>query len=948
MFHWLSNTAGRRRFRITIYAFLAGLVAWLVLDLFLPFPFGEPARMDLAGKATPNANVLVEVNDKPSGAVVLSEQAGIKSLELGHRPIKKLKLSIEGDPGTRISVSGLYISYGSEQVSHKEAGTLSSLKQKNLSGIRFDNQGLTGVLNGSEASLEDSPKPALVAPGTIGNVKQWLVGTGRAPAVLNFWSVMLLLGIVAVVMGVGRGRLFAVAAGVGVWMLAIVSYAVVPDIVNPDPPVAVAVGAASFYGQPYAGQQIAAWACFFVILVGSIWLRFYLLRRSSQESTRDAGSAAPAATAAGRVSGRARWSKRLSSTDVRGLLIVVIGWMVLSLTLVTTIGGPPSDPVSPSWDAGNLTAWRFFLHAGLVPMDDFWFPYGNQWLFGFIPTGTIWKWLADVLMLAILAWSLWRLSGRRPMQVLICLFAIAMFSTLGFSVWRYMPAVLVGISYAALGAARHRVPSWGHLVFFVACFIAVFLGVDQLIIGLAGVCLVVFGELLFGRLPIWSLRTIRGLVVDVVPVLAAGLSILIFWLAMGNVSGNLSFLLNLNDVVAYVGVAQKADGMLASHLFTNMFITTLPFLLLFAGLAQGFLGRRSTSRAVSSLLLAAAGSSMMLLHRGLARPGAAVTMIALFALTFAAVLLWDSRARLSSILTGAFFGSVVFAVQLGGGGLQEYLTTASGSRTRALKTAGQLTDYMKHGEKVRYYKERTFEMERYADWPEVQMADELRSVLGSSKPSFAVLGDAPMLYVWFKTRPPYHINLYDSAPIRQQQKVVDSLRRRKPQYIIWQRGMQIDLVPYVIRDPMIFTYIIGRYVPVRRGDFDILKRRRPGQPMPINYWRTRLGTSLDLWYIPSYAKLPAKRPCSEKAKCVSYAVIRGQPAGDGNPIELEIAGRGKKYRVLAKTRSGEDHYTIRLDRLWFWQLLGSQPRITLLTPTMSLKLMETAEDGRLY
>ncbi len=182
--------------------------------------------------------------------------------------------------------------------------------------------------------------------------------------------------------------------------------------------------------------------------------------------------------------------------------------------------------------------------------------------------------------------------------------------------------------------------------------------------------------------------------------------------------------------------------------------------------------------------------------------------------------------------------------------------------------------------------------------------------------------------------------------------------------LIWRRDTApIDGVPYVIRDPLLFTYVIEKYAPIRLGRTvcpasnqscrlsDILTLRRHNEQIPIDYWISRLGSTVDLGFIPSYAKLPDKQSCSNGKDCVRYAVIRGHPVNPVNsdqPIEMEISGRGKKYRVLMQARSGTDHYTIRLDRLWFWKLLGSQPKLTVLTPGYSVQQQETPDDGRLY
>ena len=431
------------------------------------------------------------------------------------------------------------------------------------------------------------------------------------------------------------------------------------------------------------------------------------------------------------------------------------------------------------------------------------------------------------------------------------------------------------------------------------------------------------------------------------------------WIAAGSLEGNVDFFLRLNNVAAYVGSDQNLDGMLSRLSFTtpnaNTMIAMIPFLVLGAGLVQGFLGRGPGSVAASRILLAASGCSLIFLERSLVRPNDLMYYLPLVAFSCAAILLWDRRATVAAVLTGAFAGALLAGLQFNEG-LQGYLSSVGGTPVRTVDSL----IYASRPEARRYAREDAVAFRKFQNWPEAQMARQLQAAAGSERPSFAVLGDSPILYVWFRQRPPYHVNLYDSAPAFQQREMIERLERMKPTYLVWDRdSYAVDGVPYIVRDPLIFTYVIDNYVPVQFGKrncpptlpscgaADILKRRDPSQKIPFDYWLRRFGRQVDLGFVPVYADPPGKR-CDGGGPCASYAVVRGHASFKGEQVQLVVSGRRGAFGVLMRVRPGAGSYTVRLDRLWFWPFLGPQATVASTNPSWSVDRYEGESDDRLY
>ena len=144
--------------------------------------------------------------------------------------------------------------------------------------------------------------------------------------------------------------------------------------------------------------------------------------------------------------------------------------------------------------------------------------------------------------------------------------------------------------------------------------------------------------------------------------------------------------------------------------------------------------------------------------------------------------------------------------------------------------------------------------------------------------------------------------------------------------------MLVDWVPQDVRVPLIFNYMIENFVPVSRGPaFDILKRRT-GEPIPVDYWRSRLDTE-DLGFVAAQSDGADALACAGGKGCNGYAVVRGHTSKKLEKVLLRItAADGTAFGVVLSTKAGQDEYTVRLDRLWFSPFIGQRPRVEVQKP----------------
>lgn len=816
------------------------------------------------------------------------------------------------------------------------------------SGPRAVEGSRPGAMLASMGRARNSPDTRTLNRALVAAVAATIAGAAVAAVIVSgldtdhqhVATVFLALAALVVALELRRWPV-AVGALIVAWYLAVIAAKHVPDLINPGPPVGSAVGGAAYFDTPYEGAQIgAALSVAVPLLVGLVLAArsFILHRREAYVPP-----AADAGVVPSHVGGRAPrpW-------------IVWVGAAVLGFTLVPDLRGALNaahNPIAYQWDVSNITTWQLFVQMGLVPMKDFFFPYGFQWLYDLRTVGPLFQWLEQLAVLAIATWALWRLTGGRPWRVIACLVLLVLVGIGTSEAWRYIPALLVPVTYAAVGPARRRRPAREHGVFFLACLLAMLIGADVLGVGLGGVVLVFLGEVVAERVPTRPKPLLGAVVLDAVPILAAVLLVVLIWLAMGVAPGNLRFLGDVRAVSSASALNEQQfgpAGLLGYSPHTYSIYAAIPALLTAAGLAWSRMGR-TLNPAIGPILLSGAGFAFMMLLKQFVRPVFDEELIApLIALGWTVILTWQPRWIVRSALAGAAVAGIV-ALLAGAGNdlsISSYLRRAVESPGHAVRSALVAFD---PGARRRADRER-FDPSRFTGWPDEQMAGEfVSSVPVPPVPPFAIVGDAQLAYVLLRQTPPYQVELYDASPIAEQQAMLRILERRRPPYVIWSRKFLVDDVPYVVRDPLIFSWMVDNYVPIRTfPDSVILRRRRSDEAIPAGFWRGALGGTEDLGYIPSFSTVEETQPCSGGTGCVPYVEFHGPARAAGSALAFVVTGNHRAYGVLMRARAGVSTYPVRLDRLWFWDLVGPHVTVAPLTPGYRARVVGRRSGGNLY
>jgi hypothetical protein len=88
--------------------------------------------------------------------------------------------------------------------------------------------------------------------------------------------------------------------------------------------------------------------------------------------------------------------------------------------------------------------------------------------------------------------------------------------------------------------------------------------------------------------------------------------------------------------------------------------------------------------------------------------------------------------------------------------------------------------------------------------------------------------------------------------------------------------------------------------------------------------------------------------CRSGTGCVPYAIVHGKPARSGQVVAFHVDGMGGRYPVVMRSVKGRDTMAVRLDRLWFWPIIGRHARISSDTTGYSLEVENKRAGDALY
>lgn len=707
------------------------------------------------------------------------------------------------------------------------------------------------------------------------------------------------------------------------------------------PPVNVSVGLAAYTGYPKSREFLGPWLLLLVCLALP-----YVFHRFGRAKT-----------------GAELAEKPLSQGAPKVWIVHAAVLLFLLLYLQPNLWGGlvalgQATYSHYEWDGLNSLSWSYMVNAGLRPFKDFWYPYAGIYarLLPF-PVGAMAQLAEDVLVLWFLYLGLFYATGRRIAHTLslYALVLVAAFLNWIPNWFRYLLALDVALLHIAISDAKRF--DWKRHLLFTGCVaFAFFCEPSQ--VAYAAIGILVYTALTLRPLCLQAAST--RVLTDILPVLKQRLlytgapilagvaaSMLVYGIN-GMLPGLWDFETSLGDLADYGAFPADVASWVAPVLRPDAV-----FLMLFLLIAYGTYRWLRRGDKLGSVLLMICMIGFVVMQKQILRPHA-MTQVRIYpyiGLLIYGLIMWRERPRAARPAI-AIFAGCVFGLAASQHFFQSVYRQAIVDAGRI--ASGNLDTLIHRGAEIRAANADRYARHRFRGFDEQNaVIDTLLGEYGlQPQDRIYVLGDDSSFYILLNRPEPYLSNAYNASPIYEQEHVVEWLRRERPRFVVWPPAdRSYDLVPHMVRVPLIYSYIVEHYEFLRSvGRHQILTALAAGRRPDVSYWRGALGDTIDLGHVPRLARLSSYAGCRAGSPCedilvVSYpraaGVLKGWhagllPAGTSNrgaagPLNqktsLLIATTAGDFRLQFDLAPGAGEYVVHLERLWFWNVVQTPARI---------------------
>jgi hypothetical protein len=352
----------------------------------------------------------------------------------------------------------------------------------------------------------------------------------------------------------------------------------------------------------------------------------------------------------------------------------------------------------------------------------------------------------------------------------------------------------------------------------------------------------------------------------------------------------------------------------------EQFLVFLTLLTLVGGALQAAWNR---CRSVELLLPLAIGClSLMLLQKQIMRPGIAGQLLPIPVFGLAILVIQQLRLRPAPRLYATWAAFAATAI------VTCFALTLPTTRTNVLAHVDVVSDFAR---------DLRFTVDASARWsaardhyfspssvalsqiPGPKIAARVRALTGfKDRDNVFVLGDNSDLYLILRRPAAFCPNFYNQSPLAGQERTMTWLRDRDPRYLLWDpQETAFDDIPNPVRVPLLYNYATAQFVPLGSvGKVEVLRRRAPVERPAVASWRDKLGTSLNLGYIPAVSRALSAVNARGGYRA-RYLIARPSAPEEGAVYSIVLRLAGEPYTVEFKGGKGVAEYPIAIDRLPF-------------------------------
>src|SRR5579883_846315 len=615
-----------------------------------------------------------------------------------------------------------------------------------------------------------------------------------------------------------------------------------------------------------------------------------------------------------------------------------------------------ASPIALNWDGNNFLVWRYLFQNDARPYTDFWFPYSGQIFFEApYSFGEVCIAVHRLILFAIFLVAVYLSTGRTLTATLAIFGTIFGLYLYGCFEWpeRYGVVVNVVLAYAAIDRSKPRLQAV-HFLFWAALVQAALIEPSSALY--AGAPLFVAFLLDALRSPRTFFAQLPGRMVREFALPAAVLAGVGIYLAIqGELTGFFAFMSSLGTQAAYGAYPIDLPAWLQLKAPPEAFLLGSIVVLIGLGAAREFTGWQQKDNDGRVLLLLGIAAAMLMVKQFL-RPHIADQLLVVSVVGLLFYLFGNRKNNAWQWGGSVFAAGLLFAHLATSNAPMQVVNQVRGvvARVRTSLPCLALDAHERKALTALLYNPNRFLLSQ----TQRQTVQELAGLLGpNGARRLFVLSDDPILYLMTGTRPYFHTNGYNAAPIQEQKHMLQLLRSEPPRIVVWRATDQgVDAVPPVLRDTLLYEYVILHYVPmatVSHDPFVFLRPRRPEEPVAVDFWYKRLGNILNLGHIARFSSMarfpkPAGREGEEAADFLTVKITNFEAANalppppianvpqiggylpEGRSIIVPIECAGRYFALALSIVPGQSEYHVLLNRVWFWGALkkaGFSPAI---------------------
>jgi hypothetical protein len=583
------------------------------------------------------------------------------------------------------------------------------------------------------------------------------------------------------------------------------------------------------------------------------------------------------------------------------------------------------------FDSQNIILWQYLFFKNFIPYKDFWFPYAEQ-IRIMLPTfqGHILSISHKIIILNILNILFFRLFNFNFLKVSALYLVWVMFNLFGYISWteRYYGSIVIYLLFifgSIAGVSKYR-------SFFIGLGLAYFSIVEPMQM-MSAVPPIILSLLLLNKFKIKYFKG-ESFKIFFVTVFFIMAYCLILYLK-GSLGGYYDFISTIHQTSQYASFPIKfnevifknsLDWLILALIFINLFL--LIYLYTF----------RNYKNYKFILLMGMNLLTLILYQKNIVRPSIANQIFAIPLVTFMYGYISFLHNYWKSVYLKKFtYSFFIFVITLV---FSQILFKENFAKIMASNISNRIAylninfidlfnDNLNEDFNNRYFSNISFINSQKSYKILIERFGEKLNQCNSR--CLFVLGDEPFIYLAFGKIPPYFVSLFNQSFVSNQVDTIKYLASEKPKYLIINRNFkEFDIVPNLIRSPLIYKYVINNYRFVaNESNYDLLEYSGKFESSSMNYWRHLLGSELN--YGSLYKSNTYNKPANEVG-AHHYNLLRiSKNSLDKRCVSLTVSfldlNTNDKFRLYAKTEPLKADLSIPLNNLWFWGLSKYQIKV---------------------